>query len=73
MSTYIKRIERSQINDLMLYLKLLEKQEQANPRLGLLLGQALGLSPLEYPGSWSCRTVTDFKAQSEAQFPGSDM
>jgi hypothetical protein len=32
MSTYIKRSERSQINDLMLHLKLLEKQEQANPK-----------------------------------------
>jgi hypothetical protein len=32
MSAYIKRTERSQINDLMLYLKLLEKQEQANPK-----------------------------------------
>jgi hypothetical protein len=31
MSTYIKRSERSQINDLMLHLKLLEKQEQAKP------------------------------------------
>jgi hypothetical protein len=31
MSTYIKRTERSQINDLMLHLKLLEKQEQAKP------------------------------------------
>jgi hypothetical protein len=31
MSAYIKRTERSQINDLMLYLKLLVKQEQANP------------------------------------------
>jgi hypothetical protein len=30
MSEYIKRAERSQINDLMLHLKLLEKQEQAN-------------------------------------------
>jgi hypothetical protein len=30
MSTYIKRTERSQINDLILQLKLLEKQEQAN-------------------------------------------
>jgi hypothetical protein len=29
-SVYIKRSERSQINDLMLHLKLLEKQEQAN-------------------------------------------
>jgi hypothetical protein len=27
-----KRSERSQINDLMLYHKLLEKQEQANPK-----------------------------------------
>jgi hypothetical protein len=32
MSAYIKRIERSQINDLMLHLKLLEKQEQAKPK-----------------------------------------
>jgi hypothetical protein len=32
MSAYIKRTERSQINDLMLYLKFLEKQEQANPK-----------------------------------------
>jgi hypothetical protein len=32
MSVYIKRSERSQINDLMLYLKLLEKQEQATPK-----------------------------------------
>jgi hypothetical protein len=32
MSAYIKRIERSQINDLILHLKLLEKQEQANPK-----------------------------------------
>jgi hypothetical protein len=29
-SAYIKRTERSQINGLMLHLKLLEKQEQAN-------------------------------------------
>jgi hypothetical protein len=28
MSAYIKRTERSQINDLILYLKLLEKQDQ---------------------------------------------
>jgi hypothetical protein len=28
-SAYIKRTERSQINDLMVHLKLLEKQEQA--------------------------------------------
>jgi hypothetical protein len=28
----IKRTERSQINDPMLHLKLLEKQEQANPK-----------------------------------------
>jgi hypothetical protein len=32
MSAYIKRTERAQINDLMLHLKLLEKQEQANPK-----------------------------------------
>jgi hypothetical protein len=32
MSAYIKRTKRSQINDLMLYLKLLEKQEQAKPK-----------------------------------------
>jgi hypothetical protein len=31
-SAYIKRTERSQINDLMLYLKLLENQEQAKPK-----------------------------------------
>jgi hypothetical protein len=31
-SAYIKRTERSKINDLMLHLKLLEKQEQANPK-----------------------------------------
>jgi hypothetical protein len=32
MSAYIKMSERFQINDLMLHLKLLEKQEQANPK-----------------------------------------
>jgi hypothetical protein len=32
MSAYIKRIERSQINNLMLHFKLLEKEEQANPK-----------------------------------------
>jgi hypothetical protein len=32
MSAYIKRLERSQINDLILQLKLLEKQEQTNPK-----------------------------------------
>jgi hypothetical protein len=31
-SAYIKSSERSQINDLRLHLKLLEKQEQANPK-----------------------------------------
>jgi hypothetical protein len=31
-SAYIKRTERSQINDLMLHLKFLEKQEQAKPK-----------------------------------------
>jgi hypothetical protein len=30
-SAYIKRTERSQINDLMLHLKVLKQQEQANP------------------------------------------
>jgi hypothetical protein len=32
MSAYIKKTERSQINDLMIHIKLLEKQEQANPK-----------------------------------------
>jgi hypothetical protein len=32
MSAYIKRTERSQINNLMLHVKLLEKQEQAKPK-----------------------------------------
>jgi hypothetical protein len=32
MSAYIKNTERSQINDLIIHLKLLEKQEQANPK-----------------------------------------
>jgi hypothetical protein len=32
MSAYIKRSERSQVNDLILQLKLLKKQEQANPK-----------------------------------------
>jgi hypothetical protein len=32
MSAYIKRTERSQIHDLMLCLKFLEKQEQENPK-----------------------------------------
>jgi hypothetical protein len=32
MSAYNKMTERSQINDLMLHLKLLEKQEQAKPK-----------------------------------------
>jgi hypothetical protein len=29
---YIKKTERSQINDLTLHLKFLQKQEQANPK-----------------------------------------
>jgi hypothetical protein len=33
MSAFIKRSEISQINDLMLHLKLLEKQEQTNPKI----------------------------------------
>jgi hypothetical protein len=32
MSAYIKKTERSQISDLMIHLKLLEKQEQVNPK-----------------------------------------
>jgi hypothetical protein len=32
MSVYIKKTERSQIIDLMVHLKLLEKQEQENPK-----------------------------------------
>jgi hypothetical protein len=32
MGAYIKKNERYQINDLMIHLKLLEKQEQANPK-----------------------------------------
>jgi hypothetical protein len=32
MSTYIKTLERSQTNDLILQLKILEKYEQANPK-----------------------------------------
>jgi signal recognition particle subunit SEC65 len=32
MSACINRTERSQIKDLVLHLKLLEKQEQANPK-----------------------------------------
>jgi hypothetical protein len=32
MSAYIKKNERSQINDLMIHLKLLQKQEQSNPK-----------------------------------------
>jgi hypothetical protein len=31
-SAYIKRTKRSQINDLILQLRLLEKQEKANPK-----------------------------------------
>jgi hypothetical protein len=33
MSAYIKSSEMSEINDLILQLKLLEKQEQANPKI----------------------------------------
>jgi hypothetical protein len=32
MSEYIKKIERPQIHDLMIHVKLPEKQEQANPK-----------------------------------------
>jgi hypothetical protein len=31
-STYIKNTERSQINNLMLHLKFIQKQEQINPK-----------------------------------------
>jgi hypothetical protein len=31
-STYIKKTETSQINNLMMYLRLLEKQEQTKPK-----------------------------------------
>jgi hypothetical protein len=31
-SAYIKRTERAQISDLMLHIKILDKQEQANPK-----------------------------------------
>jgi hypothetical protein len=41
MSTYIKKTERSQINDLMIHLKLLEKQEQANPKTNTKLKPGL--------------------------------
>jgi hypothetical protein len=34
-SAYVKKTERSQINDLMIHLKLLEKQEQANPKTSI--------------------------------------
>jgi hypothetical protein len=33
MSAYIKKTERSQINDLMTHLKLIEKQEQVNLKI----------------------------------------
>jgi hypothetical protein len=33
MSAYIKKTQRSQINVLMLHLNLLEKEEQANPKI----------------------------------------
>jgi hypothetical protein len=32
MSAYIKKTERSQINDLMLHLKLVDKQEETKPK-----------------------------------------
>jgi hypothetical protein len=34
MSTYIKKIERAQLNDLMLHLKLLENKNKQNPKQG---------------------------------------
>jgi hypothetical protein len=33
MTAYVKKTERSQNNDLMIHLELLEKQEQANPKI----------------------------------------
>jgi hypothetical protein len=33
MSAYVKNTERSQINDLMLHLKLLVKQQQVKPKI----------------------------------------
>jgi hypothetical protein len=33
MSVFIKKTERSQINDLMLHLTLLERQEQTKPKI----------------------------------------
>jgi hypothetical protein len=44
MSAYIKRTKRSQINDLMLYLKLLEKQEQAKPKTSRM-GEIIKIGP----------------------------
>jgi hypothetical protein len=35
MSAYIQRTERSQISDLMLHLKLLEKQKQTKPKISI--------------------------------------
>jgi hypothetical protein len=35
MNGYIKRTERSQINDLMLHLKGLEEQEEAKPKTSI--------------------------------------
>jgi hypothetical protein len=50
MSACIKKTERSQINDLMIHPKLLEKQEQANPKTPciLLYGHTLFV-PSEVP------------------------
>jgi hypothetical protein len=39
MSAYVKRTERSQRNDLMLHLKLLEKQEQAKLKTSKAKGE----------------------------------
>jgi hypothetical protein len=44
MSAYIKRTEGSQINDLMLHLKLLGKQEQAKPKASRT-GEILKIGP----------------------------
>jgi hypothetical protein len=32
MNAHIRKLERSQLNNLMIHLKLLEKQEQVNPK-----------------------------------------
>jgi hypothetical protein len=56
MSTYIKRTERSQINELMLHLKLIEKDEQAKLKTSLMASMS---NSLDLTGSnWRLRTKT---------------